>query len=357
MKTPSYPSHRTPAGVLDAIELIITDKVVCELGCAEGDNMVFMAKYARRVIGIDRDEQRVREAQRKGLDVVRGDYHLDNLPEAEVYYFWPKDGAKDDAFLVEKILSNDTFQGIIVIGADPQRKRWLRKVDVSAVRKCIDRWGGRLIEVPLERENGAQEAFLLGVIDRSETKSVLLGTGHGNLKICSYAPCRTPMAVSEAIEEIIKGKVVCELGSAEGDNMVFMARYARKVIGFEYDERRYRFAKDRGLHMVIGDYYKDELPQAEVYYFWPNNGPKDNDFLVSKIFSNDKFNGTVVVGADPQLRRHFRQTEAVAIRKLIAKWGGRLIQVPFNEGDGDRQSGTFLVGVINKAPLPIAHAC
>lgn len=357
MKAPRYPRGEMPASVIDAIESIITDRVVCELGCAEGDNMVFMAKYARRVIGIDRYEPRVREAQRKGLDVVLGDYRLDSLPKADVYYFWPEDRARDDAFLVEKILSNDTFQGMIIMGADPQRKRWLRQVEVSALKNCIDRWGGRLIELTRDGENGTHELFLLGVIDRSETKSVLLGAGHGYKKICSYAPRRTPMAVSKAIECIIRGKTVCELGSAEGDNMVFMAKYARKVIGFEYDEERYRFAKERGLHMVIGDYYTDELPEAEVYYFWPDNGPKDNDFLVSKIFSNDDFKGTVVIGADPQYRRHFRRPEAAAIQKLLAKWGGSLIQVPFNEGDGDRQSGIFLVGVIDRGSLPIAHAC
>ena len=86
----------------------------------------------------------------------------------------------------------------------------------------------------------------------------------------SKSPWRSPMVVSEAISDIIKDKVVCELGCAEGDNMVFMARYANEVIGFECDTKRGSVAEKRRLKVIYGDYHKDKIPKADVYYFWPN---------------------------------------------------------------------------------------
>ena len=153
----------------------------------------------------------------------------------------------------------------------------------------------------------------------------------------SQCPNRSPKAVSDAIKGIIEDKVVCELGCAEGDNMVFMSRYAKKVIGFEYMYRRGKVAERRGLDVTYGNYFKDELPQADVYYFWPNDGCNDNDFLVGKISE------TCIVGADAGY-----EPEPPCLKDLIKKYNGRLIEVEFNEGSWSRASGTFLLGIFNE---------
>ena len=77
------------------------------------------------------------------------------------------------------------------------------------------------------------------------------------MKPVSECPHRSPMAVSDFVKDLIKDKKVCELGCAEGDNIVFMSRYAKEVVGLEYDDSRLNVAIARGLSVTKGDYYKD----------------------------------------------------------------------------------------------------
>jgi len=106
-------------------------------------------------------------------------------------------------------------------------------------------------------------------------------------------PKRSPEAVSEAIKDIIKDKVVCELGCAEGDNMVFMAKYAKKVVGLEYDPNRYNVAVKRGLDVVMEDYFDENysLPQADVHYVWPVDTIPDNARVIKKILLDERLKG------------------------------------------------------------------
>ena len=160
----------------------------------------------------------------------------------------------------------------------------------------------------------------------------------------SKCPYRSPMAVSEAIAPIIKGKLVCELGCAEGDNMVFMSRFAKKVIGLEVKGERRQHAEKRGLDVVSGNYFSDDidLPEAEVYYCWPNN-PADHEPLVKRIYSNSAWEGTIIIAGELGYRN-----ESELIGQCAKKWGGTLMEVDFHEGDDERENGTFLLGVITK---------
>lgn len=154
-------------------------------------------------------------------------------------------------------------------------------------------------------------------------------------------PYRSPMAVSDAIADIIRDKVVCELGCAEGDNLAFMGRYAKKVFGIEYLPRRYHHAQKRGFEVLIQDYRNSPIPDADVYYFWPDNVKRDSEYLVSKILKNQEFDGTIIAAGDAG----FPPDSPVI--KRIAK-SGRLIEVPFNEGNGYRENGIFLLAIVER---------
>lgn len=160
----------------------------------------------------------------------------------------------------------------------------------------------------------------------------------------SKPPYRSPITVSDTLKELLKDKVVCELGCAEGDNLIFMAKYAKEAIGFEYMKRRYQVAQSRGLKVTVGDYYKDSLPTADIYYFWPDDGEKDSEYLVQKLLQDSSFNGHIIVGADPGF------PPEIAAHDRCAKWGS-LITVPYNEGPGHRENGIFRLVVINKGKL------
>ena len=172
-------------------------------------------------------------------------------------------------------------------------------------------------------------------------------------KIKTYSECphRSPKAVSEAIKNIIKNKTVCELGCGAGDNMLFMSPYAKKVIGAEIDTEKVQYALGRGLNVTLLDYRKDSLPDADVYYFWPDNGKKDDEFLVNKILSNKNFKGTIIVAADgghASFRDPGSSYEPTVVREVGKKRGATFIEVPFHEGEGYRQNGKFLLAIINK---------
>ena len=159
-------------------------------------------------------------------------------------------------------------------------------------------------------------------------------------------PFRTPKVVADFISDLIKDKIVCDLGCGEGDNMVFMSQYAKEVIGFEYDKGRGSHAEEKGLNVIYGDYFKDDLPPAEVYYFWPDDGAKVNDFLINKIHSKEGWSGTIIVGGDSNY-----PPEPSVLDECVKKWQGDLKKIEWREGDGHRQGGIFLLCIVEKQPI------
>ncbi len=83
--------NETPSGVAKMIKDIIKDKVVCDIGCGNGNFMMAMSKYAKKVIGIEEIESRYNEAKNKGFEVIFSNSFFDKLPEADVYYSWSRD--------------------------------------------------------------------------------------------------------------------------------------------------------------------------------------------------------------------------------------------------------------------------
>ena len=159
-------------------------------------------------------------------------------------------------------------------------------------------------------------------------------------KLARETPFRSPVAVSEAIRNIIADKDVCDIGCGEGDHMLLMSQYAKSVVGIERREERYLGAQERGLKVLVDDYLTVPLPNVDVYYFWPND-PRDNPKIVKRILRNPDFHGHIIVGGDPQA-----QKEEEIIRMLARKYHGEVLEVPYNEGKKHRQFGIFLLAVI-----------
>src|SRR4051812_41398613 len=82
--------YRSPMAVVNKIKPYIKDKVVCELGSAYGDISLEMAKYAKRVIGVEIDPERVLVSRQRGLETIcadaTGSYELPC--NVDVYYIW-----------------------------------------------------------------------------------------------------------------------------------------------------------------------------------------------------------------------------------------------------------------------------
>lgn len=82
---------QTPPEVAELISDILVDKLVCDIGCGEGNFMKAMSVYAKKVIGIEEDKELAEIASEKGFDVYGDNSFFFPLPEADVYYSWSKD--------------------------------------------------------------------------------------------------------------------------------------------------------------------------------------------------------------------------------------------------------------------------
>jgi len=140
------------------------------------------------------------------------------------------------------------------------------------------------------------------------------------------SPQRSPFIVVEAIKDIIKDKVVCDLGAACGDLLMEMKKYAKEVIGMEINKQRVSEAKKRGLNVIEGDVFKDKIPDADIYYIWIE---KHLFASVPQVVKK----GILILGADPAIG------EDIVINKL--NLDGYWIDVPYNEGEKHRQWGIF----------------
>lgn len=79
---------------------------------------------------------------------------------------------------------------------------------------------------------------------------------------------QTPAEVADLIEDIIKDKVVCDVGCGGGSFMVALAKHAKKVIGIEEDETWGLIAADKGFEVYNHNTFFFPLPEADVYYLW-----------------------------------------------------------------------------------------
>tara|TARA_Y100001935_G_scaffold102380_1_gene85052 strand:- start:211 stop:837 length:627 start_codon:yes stop_codon:yes gene_type:complete len=160
------------------------------------------------------------------------------------------------------------------------------------------------------------------------------------LKLITLPPRRTPAVISDEISTIIKDKVVCELGCAEGDNMLLMGRYAKTINGIDLNKERLKHAINRNLDVKKLDYRINKLPEADVYYCWPSNGLRDIPFLIWKIYKANKKKSIVIFGADASVKSE----------KFISQFLSfffDLRKIKYDEGNAHRQSGVFHLNIID----------
>jgi SAM-dependent methyltransferase len=78
----------SPLVIAEMVKEIIKDKKVCDLGCRKGFLLSAFKKYAKEVVGVEKDENFCEICRKKGLNVINGDIFEIKIPDADVYYFW-----------------------------------------------------------------------------------------------------------------------------------------------------------------------------------------------------------------------------------------------------------------------------
>ena len=156
----------------------------------------------------------------------------------------------------------------------------------------------------------------------------------------STTPHRTPEAVADGLADVLRGRTVCEIGSAHGDHLVFMLKYAKEAVGVELPGRHSDVARARGLTIVEKDVrLLEELPRADVYYWWISLVM--DEYLVERLLGDPDFHGTLLIGkggsplyGDSPLNRYVPDPET------CMRW------IEYDEGSGPRESGWFSVLVL-----------
>lgn len=78
----------------------------------------------------------------------------------------------------------------------------------------------------------------------------------------------TPNEIADLISDVIQDKVVCDIGCGDGSFMQAMSKYAKRVLGIEFDEGNAKSAKAKGFEVFNYDSFYTVLPPADVYYLW-----------------------------------------------------------------------------------------
>jgi len=85
------PEGTTPPEVAQLLKDVIKDKVVCDVGCGDGQFMDSLEVFAKKVIGIEEEEEWALRAASSGCEVWNTNAWFQPLPEADVYFLWSKD--------------------------------------------------------------------------------------------------------------------------------------------------------------------------------------------------------------------------------------------------------------------------
>lgn len=153
--------HRSPYILAELAKPYITDKVFCDVGCAEGDQLALFSKYAKKIIGIELTAERGQAAIDRGFDVLIGDYRTIGLPVADVYYVWI-DTHRDELF-IEYVFAHKITCKVLL---------FCHKND----RRIADRFNGLIFEfsfhepisdIPGRSKDGTEWFVVIDVNDQS----------------------------------------------------------------------------------------------------------------------------------------------------------------------------------------------
>lgn len=95
---------------------------------------------------------------------------------------------------------------------------------------------------------------------------------------------QTPAEIADLIQDIIKDKVVCDIGCGGGSFMKALSHYAKEVHGIEENREWAEMAADKDFTVMVENAFSYPLPKADVYYCWSKSA--------MGVYLKAKFEGT-----------------------------------------------------------------
>lgn len=145
--SPTYPvllqefPWRNPIQLVEAIEDIVRDKSICDIGCGAGDLMAYMLQLgAKNVIGFENNQGLVQLALKHNRNYVTfADLWHYNIPKnADVYYMWTGDNLMN--FIIDKI-----EKGKVIICGTSQHNPLENNENVKLIEKRSFQYDERLL--------------------------------------------------------------------------------------------------------------------------------------------------------------------------------------------------------------------
>jgi len=80
-------------------------------------------------------------------------------------------------------------------------------------------------------------------------------------------PYRSPLDICDAIKNIVKDKIVCDIGCGKGDLFEYLRirKMCKEVKGIEKEPRRYVKQRD---YIKFGNIFDVGIPDADIYFLW-----------------------------------------------------------------------------------------
>ena len=117
IETPNMPIEKTPDDIAFLIKDLLKDKVVCDVGCGDGDFMQSLSAHAKEVKGVEELKERGEKAEAKGFQVTNVNSLTQELPTADVYYLFSLDAIR--VFLKAR---KEGKKGTFIFGNPPRRE-------------------------------------------------------------------------------------------------------------------------------------------------------------------------------------------------------------------------------------------
>ena len=81
-------------------------------------------------------------------------------------------------------------------------------------------------------------------------------------------PIRSPGKTAHALRKMLKGKTICDVGCAKGDMVMAFSRFAGYAYGINSDHDETKIARDRGVHVLLGDALEMDVPGTDFYFIY-----------------------------------------------------------------------------------------
>jgi hypothetical protein len=139
---------RSPYIISEVIKDLITNKTICDIGCGEGDQLKLFSRYAKQVIGIEKDPERGKHAISAGFDVIIGSYLDVEIPNCDIFYAWtiPKIDMNIAEHLVKR---NKPCKVIFFSRAGKDKHTW----------KIAEKYGGQIREADFHEPDSTHPSF------------------------------------------------------------------------------------------------------------------------------------------------------------------------------------------------------